>query len=114
MDIAVKECLQGFIMISGQICAASTRIYVEESIASKFVEALKNAAEGSHAIFGNPDDRSKVVGTIVDRHQHERVREYIETGKSEGTLLTGGEGFGDKVPIPCPVRRPPTSFGDFF
>lgn len=98
MDIAIKECLQGFIMISGQICAASTRIYVEESIAPKFVEALKQAAEGSHAIFGNPEDRNKVIGTIVDRHQHERVKGYIETGKSEGTLLTGGEGFSDKVP----------------
>ena len=97
MDIAIKECLQGFIMISGQICAASTRIYVEESIAPKFVEALKQAAEGSHAIFGNPEDRNKVIGTIVDRHQHERVRGYIETGKSEGTLVTGGEGFSDKV-----------------
>lgn len=108
MDIAVKECLQGFIMISGQICAASTRIYVEESIAPKFIEALKQAAEGSHAIFGIPEDRSKVVGTIVDRHQHDRVKEYIEVGKSEGTLLTGGEGLTDKVPserFPSTISR---------
>jgi len=106
MDIAIKECLQGFIMISGQICAASTRIYVEESIAPKFVAALKAAAEGSVTIFGDPEDRSKVVGTIVDRHQHERVRAYIETGKREGTLLTGGEGLSDKV---LPPSRLPTS-----
>jgi aldehyde dehydrogenase (NAD+) len=99
MEIAIKECLQGFVMLSGQICAASTRIYVEESIAPKFLQAFKTAVEGSVQIFGDPSDPSKFVGTIVDAHQHSRVKSYVEKGKTEGTLLTGGEPIGDKVII---------------
>lgn len=97
LGIAVKECLQGFIMLSGQICAASTRIYVEESFAETFISALQGAAEGATGIFGDPHDRSKVIGTIVDKHQYARVKQYIEDGKKEATLVTGGESLGDKV-----------------
>jgi aldehyde dehydrogenase (NAD+) len=84
-------------MLSGQICAASTRIYVEESIAPQFVKALQAAAEGSHGMFGNPEDRSNIIGTIVDSHQHSRVTSFIEQGKKEATLVTGGEALGDQV-----------------
>jgi len=100
MEVTIRECLLGFVMLSGQICAASTRIYVEESIASTFVQALQQAAEGSHGMFGNPEDRSKIIGTIVDSHQHSRVNSYIEQGKKEATLITGGEALGDKVRSP--------------
>ena len=100
MDVTIKECLLGFIMLSGQICAASTRIYVEESIAPTFVKALQAAAEGSHGMFGNPEDRNNIIGTIVDSHQHSRVTSFIEQGKKEATLVTGGEALGEKVPRP--------------
>ena|SRR5271170_7539790 len=100
MEIAVKECLLGFIMISGQVCAASSRIYVEESIAPQFTKAIQAAAEGSYGMFGDPHNKSSIIGTIVDKHQHGRVQQYIEQGKSEGTLLTGGDALGEKVSSP--------------
>jgi aldehyde dehydrogenase (NAD+) len=99
MEIAVKECVQGFVLLSGQICAASTRVYVEESIAPVFIEAFRKAAEGSVQMMGNPEDRTKFVGPIVDAHQHKRVQSYIEKGKAEATLLTGGEAPDEKVVI---------------
>jgi len=103
MEVTIRECLLGFVMLSGQICAASTRIYVEESFAPKFIEAFKAAVEGATTqIIGDPHDRSKVVGTIVDAHQHKIVMSYIEKGKSEGNLLTGGEALFEKV---CPWRN---------
>jgi len=98
MEVTIKECMLGFMMLSGQICAASTRIYVEESFAPKFLEAFKAAVEVSTAqLVGDPNDRNKIIGTIVDAHQHKRVMSYIEKGKSEGKLLTGGEPLFDKV-----------------
>jgi len=98
MEVTIRECLLGFVILAGQICAASTRIYVEESFAPTFIEAFKAAVEGATAqIVGDPNDRSKVVGTIVDAHQHKRVMSYIEKGKSEGNLLTGGEALFEKV-----------------
>lgn len=105
MEVTIRECLLGFVMLSGQICAASTRIYVEESIAPTFIQALQQAAEGSHGMFGNPEDRTKIIGTIVDSHQHSRVNSFIEQGKKEATLVTGGEALGDQVPSPGPHPR---------
>jgi len=82
--------------LSGQICAASTRIYVEESIAPKFIKAFQAAVEDSHKIFGHPNDPNTFIGPIVDPHQYKRVSSYIEQGKTEAQLLTGGEPIGDK------------------
>src|SRR5436190_14764548 len=73
MEVTVRECLFGFIAMSGQVCASSSRIYVHESIAPQFVEALKTAAEGSVSLFGDPNESSKMVGPIVDKHQFDRV-----------------------------------------
>lgn len=86
----------GFTTLSGQICAASTRIYVEESIAAKFIKAFQAAVEDSVKLFGDPVHPSTFIGPIVDPHQHSRVSSYIEQGKSEAKLLTGGEKIGDK------------------
>lgn len=97
MEVTIRECLLGFIAISGQVCAASTRVYVHESIASQFVEALKTATEGSHSLFGDPNESSTIVGSIVDKQQFDRVAGYIEKGKTEGKLVTGGEPFNIKV-----------------
>jgi aldehyde dehydrogenase (NAD+) len=99
LEVTVKHCLLGFSLLSGQICASSTRIYVEESFAPKFLEAFKQAVEGSVAMFGDPNDPNTMIGPIVDKHQHSRVKSFIEAGKSEGTLLTGGEPIGDKVSL---------------
>lgn len=97
LAIAVQHCVQGFVTLSGQICAASTRIYVEESFAKEFITAFKAAVEGSVKLFGDPNDAATFIGPIVDAHQHKRVGQYIEQGKSEATLLTGGDRIGDKV-----------------
>jgi aldehyde dehydrogenase (NAD+) len=97
MEVTIQQCLLGFIAISGQVCAASARIYVQEDFAPTFIEALKAAAENSSGLFGDPNSPSTRFGTIVDKHQFDRVAEYIEKGKTEGTLVTGGETFGGKV-----------------
>jgi aldehyde dehydrogenase (NAD+) len=100
MEVTINQCLLGFVALSGQICASSTRIYVEESFAPVFIKAFQQAVESSVALFGDPQDPNTRVGPIVDAHQHSRVKEFIEAGKSEGTLLTGGEAIGEKVYLP--------------
>ena len=104
MEVAIQECLIGFIAISGQVCAASSRVYVHESIAEKFTQALKAAAEGSHSLFGDPTAPSTIIGSIVDKDQFNRVVDIVDKGKTEGTLVTGGEAFPGKV-FPTPTSR---------
>jgi len=74
----------------GESCNAPTRLFVEESIAEKFVALV--AAQARDWAPGNPLSADTAMGALVDEGQVGTVLRYIESGKSEGArLLTGGE-----------------------
>lgn len=72
----------------GQVCAAGTRVLVHESRVDEVVEGLVAAAQS--AVIGDPRDASSTMGTIVNRKQLDTIARYLETGKSEAELVTGG------------------------
>ncbi|CAD2217271.1 aldehyde dehydrogenase (NAD+) [Angomonas deanei] len=79
----------------GQVCTASSRIYVHESLHDEFVANLKKRAEARRVGPGN--DTINDMGPLVSGKQYERVLNYIEVGKKEGaTLVTGGKKIGEK------------------
>ncbi len=74
----------------GESCNAPTRLFVEESIADKFVALV--AAQARDWAPGNPLSPDTAMGALVDEGQVSTVLRYIESGRSEGArLLTGGE-----------------------
>jgi aldehyde dehydrogenase (NAD+) len=75
---------------SGQVCMANSRIYVQKSIAPKFIEAFKTMFAGARA--GNPLDKDTNHGPQADEVQYRNVLNYIEEGKKSGTLALGGNG----------------------
>jgi acyl-CoA reductase-like NAD-dependent aldehyde dehydrogenase len=94
---------------SGQVCNALSRILVPEARKGEFVDAL--AAAMAAMTVGDPADPNTQVGPLVARRQQERVRGYIESGKSEGArLVTGGSDRPDGLDTGWYVR--PTLFSD--
>lgn len=91
LDVATKWCLRSITDLSGQACVASSRIYVHESIKEAFLTQMKAAFESIHDTYGDPFNQTKTNGPLVDRLQHDRVLQFVEQGKKEATLLTGGE-----------------------
>lgn len=82
---------------NGQICAAGSRIYVQDSIYDRFVEAYKKAAADAPTVAGDPLDAATTKGPIVSSAQHQKILDYIRQGKECGArLLFGGERIGDK------------------
>jgi aldehyde dehydrogenase (NAD+) len=81
---------------TGQVCFAASRVYVQEEIYDKFVEGYKKALEEKAKTVGDPDAETTVLGPLIDKAQFERVSGFIDRGKSQGTLLTGGSRVGDK------------------
>ncbi|KAJ6015154.1 hypothetical protein N7540_009745 [Penicillium herquei] len=82
---------------NGQICAAGSRIYVQDSIYDRFIEAYKKASADAPTVAGNPLDPSTTKGPIVSKVQHEKILDYIRQGKECGArLLFGGERIGEK------------------
>mgnify|MGYP001067177695 CR=1 FL=1 len=72
----------------GQVCAAGTRVLVHESRVDEVIEGLVAAANA--AVIGDPRDASSTMGTIVNRKQLDTIAGYLEAGKSEAELVTGG------------------------
>ena len=79
----------------GQCCCAGTRIYVQEGIYDKFLEAFKKRALANKV--GDPFAPDTFQGPQVSQLQYDRVMGYIDSGKQEGaTIEVGGERHGDK------------------
>jgi aldehyde dehydrogenase (NAD(P)+) len=79
----------------GQICTATSRIFVHDSISSQFLEKFNTTLKEVSKI-GDPFAETTFQGPQVTKAQYERVLNYIEAGKREGaTLVTGGNPHKD-------------------
>ncbi|KAM6494578.1 aldehyde dehydrogenase [Amanita muscaria] len=82
---------------SGQICIAGSRIFVQESIYDKFLEALSGVAKYFGAAAGDPFSETTLHQPLVSKAQFDRVIGYIQAGKEEGAKLhTGGSQIGQE------------------
>ncbi len=88
-ETAVDYALFGIFAGSGQICAAGSRILVEESIAEKFIERFAERAQKIKV--GNGMNEEIEMGPLVSEEHMKKVLKYIEIGKQEGAgLVCGG------------------------
>ncbi|WP_257062780.1 aldehyde dehydrogenase family protein [Priestia megaterium] len=87
-ETAVDYALFGIFAGSGQICAAGSRILVEESIAEKFIERFAERAQKIKV--GNGMNQEIEMGPLVSEEHMKKVLKYIEIGKQEGACLVCG------------------------
>src|SRR5438105_2497561 len=90
MDAAVKGALTGIFYNKGEVCAAGSRLFVEEKIHDALMAQLTEKVKGLKV--GDPMDRATRMGPVVSRQQMETVLGYIEAGKREGARLVAGGG----------------------
>jgi len=93
-EAAIDGALFGVFINQGEVCSAGSRVLVEKSIYSKFVEAM--AAKAETIKLGPPRERETKMGPLVSKEQFDRVRAYQELGKLEAKLVTGGGAPGGK------------------
>ncbi|MHC9296521.1 aldehyde dehydrogenase family protein [Mycobacterium sp. LTG2003] len=82
LEQALPAALAGFCMLSGQACAAGTRVLVQRDFKDEFVDKL--SAYAAAVIVGDPLDPETTVGPLASKEQFDRVRGYLEVGRSEG------------------------------
>jgi aldehyde dehydrogenase (NAD+) len=85
---AVKGAQTGIFYGKGEVCAAGSRLLVEESVHDQFVELL--AAGAKKLTPGDPLDKNTRLGALVSRKQRETVLSYIEKGVAEGAAVVAG------------------------
>jgi betaine-aldehyde dehydrogenase len=88
-EAAIDGALFGVFINQGEVCSAGSRILVQRSIYSKFVEAM--AAKAKTIKLGPPLERDTKMGPLVSKEQYDRVRSYLEIGKQEAKLASGGD-----------------------
>ena len=87
-EAAAQGVQYGIFMNCGQMCWAGSRLVAHEEIHDELVEQLVGVAERL-PLGGGIDDDGR-MGPVVSERQHERVLEYIETGRQEGATLAAG------------------------
>jgi 1-pyrroline-5-carboxylate dehydrogenase len=89
LDAAVEGVAVSAFGFQGQKCSACSRAIVEESIYDEFLERLKHRVD--RIAVGDPRDRAKYMGPVVNEGALRSIMRYIEKGQSEGRLVAGGK-----------------------
>ena len=90
IDAAVDSVLVGFCLHQGQVCCASSRLYLHESIYDKFLTLLVKRANAIR--LGDTLDPATQLGSMIDANQIKIVDGFVKRAVSDGAkLLCGGE-----------------------
>jgi len=89
LDAAIDGALFGIFINQGEVCSAGSRVLVQQDLFKRFVGRMKEMTPRIR--LGNPMDRETKMGPLVSKEHLERVETYIEVGKKEAALVTGGK-----------------------
>ncbi|MCU1775883.1 aldehyde dehydrogenase family protein [Pseudomonas sp. 14P_5.3_Bac1] len=90
LDLAVELACGGGFFNAGQMCSATSRVLVADSLADAFLQRLQTRAEGIRV--ADPFADEVEMGALINRAQYQRVLGHIQRGIADGArLLCGGE-----------------------
>ncbi len=88
LDVAADGVIASAFGFSGQKCSACSRVIVADSIYDIFLDHLRDRAEALK--LGLPTENAQ-IGPVINRAALDRNKSYIDLGRSEGRLITGGD-----------------------
>ena len=88
LKAAVRGAVNGIFYGKGEVCAAGSRLLVQQSAHDEVVEQL--ASRAAKMVPGDPFLKTTRLGAIVSQRQHEKVLSYVAVGKKEAELVAGG------------------------
>lgn len=91
IDQAVDAAMIANFYTQGEICSNGTRVFVHQDIKAEFLEKL--IAKTKSLKVGDPMDKQTEIGALISQEHYEKVLTYIEQGKNEAKLLTGGKAY---------------------
>ena len=93
MDLAIEETVWGRLYNTGQVCCASKRFLVENSVKDEFIKKMTDKINSLKQ--GNPQDMSTDIGCLVSEEAAIEVeRQVNETIAAGATLVCGGKRNG--------------------
>lgn len=92
IEAAVEGVAASAFGFQGQKCSACSRLILNEKIYDEFIAKLKARVE--KITLGDPTTNPG-MGPVVNKSSMESILEYIEQGKKDGRLVTGGKRRAD-------------------
>ncbi len=106
LDGAIEGVVDAIWFNQGQVCCAGSRLLVQENVADRFIQKLKERMK--HLRVGDPLDKCIDMGAIVDQTQWETVDNWVKIGVREGGSL-----FQPEIDLPTNgCFYPPTLITD--
>lgn len=112
IESASNGVVAGIFGASGQSCVAGSRLYLQENIADRFLERLREIA--AHIRIGDPLAEQTQMGPLATRGQMAKIEAEVALAISQGaTVLTGGRRpqlqatgwFYEPTIIECPEQK---------
>jgi len=92
LEAAVEGVALAAFGFQGQKCSACSRAIVAEKIYDKFLEKLVERVKKIKV--GSVEDPANYMGPVINKAAMKSILDYIEVGKKEGRLMTGGKHAG--------------------
>jgi aldehyde dehydrogenase (NAD+) len=108
LDKAVPASALAAFQLTGQFCAAGTRLFVERNIYDEFVERV--VQYGNELKVGDPLLSDTDLGPVVSEEQMAKVLGYVASGTEEGASLQSGGARLDDDLHKSGYYLPPTVF----
>ena len=88
LDAAANGIVASAFGFQGQKCSAGSRAIVVESV---YDDVLQKVVEKTKQLtMGDVTQPETYLGPVVDANAFKKINDYIEVGKTEGRLMTGG------------------------
>ena len=88
VDAAVQGVAASAFGFQGQKCSACSRAIVSEKVYDAFLEKLE--AQVAQITVGEPDKPGVAMGPVVNEKARDKILSYIESGRRDGRVVTGG------------------------
>jgi len=88
IDVAVEGVAASAFGLQGQKCSACSRLILHRAIYDDFLNRLKARVE--KIVVGDPTTNPG-MGAVINQKAMESILRYIEQGKRDGRLITGGK-----------------------
>jgi acyl-CoA reductase-like NAD-dependent aldehyde dehydrogenase len=89
---AKKISVAGF-SHAGQSCISTQRIFVHDSIAQQFTDALVDHVK--NLVVGDPMTEATDVSALISKGERDRVAEWIDEARTQGAQVATGGSVGD-------------------
>jgi acyl-CoA reductase-like NAD-dependent aldehyde dehydrogenase len=93
LDLATDGILWSAFGTTGQRCTAASRVIVERAVLEPLLQRLE--ARTRQLTLGPGLDERTDVGPLINAGAVEKVGRYVEIGRTEGELITGGAPAND-------------------